>query len=199
MMISALVLAGGASRRMGTPKALLPIYGTTFLRHIVTTIRAAGISDVAVVLGADAARIRPTMAWFNGIIVENTEWEKGQLSSVCAGLACLAERAVDGALVWPVDHPTIGPDVATDMLRAFESSGKGIILPLHAGRRGHPVLFAARMFSLLRAASLDAGAREVIHAHSEEICEIVTPDAGVLRNIDTLEEFLQCRQAPMIV
>ena len=187
-MISALILAAGASRRMGSPKALLSIGETTFLRHIVETLAAAGITDVVVVLGADIEKIKPTLGWFDGAIVENADWEKGQLSSIAAGMEILLRKKVEGVILWPVDHPLIGPDLIVDMVEAFERSGRKIVLPVFKGRRGHPVLFSSEMFPSLMSASLLLGAKEVVRRHPEEIEEVSTSTEGILRNIDTPDD-----------
>ena len=93
-MVSAIVLAAGASLRMGSPKALLKLSGKTFLQHIVDVLASAGVHDVVIVLGANANVIKTQLHWFRGTVVTNNDWNSGMLSSVIAGLGALGGCAV---------------------------------------------------------------------------------------------------------
>ncbi len=183
----AIILAAGASRRMGRPKALLPLGEGTFLSRIAQTLREAGIDDVMLVLGADAEPILRSAAWFDGTIVVHRGWEEGQLSSLLAGLNA-APGAQGPVLVWPVDRPFASAALIGALLSAFDRTGKGIVVPLAGGRRGHPILFGPAMLPALRAASPLVGAREVLHRHPELIEEVPTEEVDILRNIDTPED-----------
>lgn len=184
-MIGAVVLAAGSSFRMGSPKALLNIGERTFVEHVVHVLRSTGVEQVVIVLGHDASRIKHTLTWFGGRTVINDEWGRGQLSSMIAGLNAFEEPVPQGVLFWPVDHPLVSPDLIRELLEAFRGSGKSIIVPAHEGRRGHPVIFGARLYDELRHADTRIGAREVVRRHPEDIHVVETDDAGVLVNIDT--------------
>jgi CTP:molybdopterin cytidylyltransferase MocA len=186
--VAGIILAAGASRRMGRPKSLLPLGGGTFLSRIAATMRDAGVTELVVVLGADAGLVRPTMGWYEGTVIVNDRWEEGQLSSVIAGLNALAGSAARGALLWPVDHPLAGAGVVCDLIAAFERYDTGIFLPACRGRRGHPALFSRAMYPALRSASPLLGARDVLAKHPDQVREVPTEDEGVLHNIDSPDD-----------
>jgi len=188
-MISAVVLAAGSSRRMGSPKSLLKIGEKTFLQHIVDVLHSSCVLDIAVVLGAGAEEIKKNLTWFTGKIVVNANWEKGQISSIVAGLDSLVSKDVDGVMICPVDHPLITHPLVVDLLQAFWKSKKKIIVPVFQGQRGHPVIFEQCLFDELRSAPLDVGARALVHAHPDDVMEVPTSVEGVLTNIDTLADY----------
>ena len=188
-MISGIVLAGGSSARMGFPKALLKINGKTFLEQIVSVLHSARVMDIVIVLGAEEERIRDEMKWFAGRIIVNPEWETGQLYSLRAGLNALGGKEIHGALICPVDHPLISQSIIVDLLQAFWKSGKSIIIPTYEDRRGHPVIFAKTWFEHLNAAPSDEGARAIVRAHPEAVCEVPTNERGVVLNIDTNDDY----------
>jgi molybdenum cofactor cytidylyltransferase len=193
-MVSAIVLSAGSSQRMGTSKCLLKIGEKTFLQHIVEVLHSARVLDVVVVLGAEAEEIQKTLTWFDGKVVVNNDWQKGQLSSIICGLNALDLSKTDpeeihGAVICPIDHPLISQSLLVDLLQAFWKSKKDIIIPTFKGKRGHPVIFRSLLFDELKKSSLDVGAREVVHNHPEDICEVATDEEGILMNIDTPEDY----------
>lgn len=188
-MFGAVVIAAGASYRMGSPKALLKLSDKTFLQHIVDVLRSAGVGEIVVVLGAEAEVIQGTMSWFDGEIIMNRNWERGQLTSINAGIEALSKRDLEGALVWPVDHPIISSQLVVDLLKADHESRKRIVIPVYRGRRGHPVVFGSGMFEELRNADLSVGARQVVRSHEKDTHEVQTEEEGVVLNIDTPEDY----------
>src|SRR5262249_768807 len=109
MRIAAIVLAAGESRRMGFPKALLPIQGRTFVEHIVGRLTATRVDGIYVVLGAHRERILAAVDVTHAQVVVNHDWELGQLSSLQAGLRALPHGEYDAAIMALVDHPLIEP------------------------------------------------------------------------------------------
>jgi len=187
MRVAAIVLAAGESRRMGFPKALLPIGQQTFLGRVIDTLSASGITDVYVVLGCHHERILAAVDVRPARVVLNPDWPQGQLSSLHAGLRAVSAEPYDAIVMALVDHPLIDTDTVNSILAAFEETGRPIVLPVHGERRGHPVLFAARLMSELLAAPADQGARAVVRAHAQEILEVPSPAPGILADIDTPE------------
>jgi len=183
-MIAALILAAGESRRMGRPKALIPYQGLTFVEHLLAATRLPRIGETRVVLGAGAAEIRGRLPVRDSQIVVNADWESGPLSSIWAGLRSLPDSGIEGALICPVDHPLVTLRLIGGLVAAFDRSGKAIVLPTFLGRRGHPVLFASRLFGELMMAPLDVGARAVVRAHRAEIEEVATEEEGVVLNLN---------------
>ena len=182
MRIVALVLAAGEGRRMGGPKALLRVAGTSFLAHVCAQFAAAGVGEIVTVLGARAADVRARAAVPDGVTVAvNEAWQTGMLSSIWCGLA--AAEGADAVRLHPVDNPSVTKATSLGVLAALEA-GAVIAVPSHAGRRGHPAGFARLAWPALRAAAPEHGARAVLLAHPGWVVHVPAgPDC--LCDIDT--------------
>lgn len=182
-MLAAVILSGGASRRMGSPKALLSYQGRPFLEHLLDVTHHPQISTRRVVLGADAEPIAKEIHLHADEIVINDEWEKGQLSSIQAALRSLPPQ-LDGMLLLLIDHPLISSALVAELIEAFYSSRKPIVLPVYEGRRGHPLIFSSALFSELLNAPLETGARFVVWQHSSEVHTVQTNEEGCVLNLN---------------
>jgi molybdenum cofactor cytidylyltransferase len=194
-VLAAVILSGGQSRRMGSPKALLQYRGKSFLEHLLAVTQHPQISVRRIVLGADAVPITDALALPAEDMVINSDWERGQLSSIHAALRSLPP-GTDGILLCLVDHPLISAKLISQLIEVFYDTKKSIVLPICQGRRGHPVIFSAALYEELLAAPLDQGARAVVWAHSDDLVEWPTDDRGCLRNINdpaTLAELADAR------
>ena len=189
MSISAIILSAGSSRRMGKPKALLQIGKKTFLQHVIDTVTLAGLTNTIVVLGCEPVEIQETLTSFNGKIIINAAWERGQLSSIIAAVNVLKQNECEGVLIFPVDHPLISTSLIQKLLTSFHESKKKIVIPTLNERRGHPVMISSVLFEEIKNASLDVGLREVIRSHETDIELVPTEEEGILINIDTPEEY----------
>lgn len=192
-MIPAIVLAAGASSRMGRPKALLPIgvAPETFLTRILRVLREGGVQRTIVVIGGDAAAVRDTLPPDDPLlrIVENEEFSQGQLSSLLKGLQ---EVKADerGALVTLVDLPLISATTVAAVLDAFRRSPNApLVRPRRGNRRGHPVIFNRRLFAELRNADPSTGAKPIVRAHADEEVTVETLDDGSFTDVDTPEDY----------
>jgi molybdenum cofactor cytidylyltransferase len=192
-MLAAVILSGGASRRMGAPKALLPYKGGTFLEHLLKVTDHPRIGWRRVVLGADAAAIAERVKMPADEVVINKKWEDGQLSSIQAGVRRLP-AGTDGMLLCLIDHPLISRELVGALVERFYESGKAIVLPFYKGRRGHPVIFAARLYEELLSAPLETGARAVVWAHREEVCEMETNEEGCVLNLNDPDALAKIRE-----
>ncbi len=179
--IAGIVLAAGASSRMGQDKALLRWGDKTFLEHLLAALRNAETDPVRVVLGANADQVQKEISLGAGEVVLNPNWQKGMLSSLIAGLNSLPTD-VEAAVVCLVDHPCVSSTLIRALCENFRAGGKLIAIPTYQGRRGHPVLFSAKLFDELRAAPLEVGARHVVRRHADDILEFPTEEEGVLLN-----------------
>ncbi len=192
-MIPAIVLAGGKSSRMGRPKALLPIgpHRETFFDRITHTLMAGGVDDVVVVIGADADAIRAAVASDMPRVrmIINPDYERGQLTSLLAGLRTIDRPGVSAALVTLIDSPLISVDSVRQLIRARRERGASIVRPAKDGRHGHPVIFGRELFDELRRADPAQGAKAVVHAHAADIFEVPTDDEGAYIDIDTREDY----------
>jgi molybdenum cofactor cytidylyltransferase len=182
-MLAAAILSGGESRRMGSPKGLLPYRGKTFIEHLLEVTRHPRIGVTRIVLGAGAGGIRSQLGVDASNIIENPDWRKGQLSSVQAAVRSLPE-GTEGLVLCPVDHPLVSAKLVAKLIEEFDSSGKAIVLPTHLNRRGHPVIFRATLYEELLAASLEVGARQVVWDHAKDLLEVPTDEEGVTLNLN---------------
>jgi molybdenum cofactor cytidylyltransferase len=183
-VLAALILSAGASSRMGRPKALLPYREGTFLDHLLEVTRHPRIALQRVVLGAGAEVIRSLAKVDPSLVVLNSEWEKGQLSSILAGIRALEGIETDGIVICPVDHPLVSARLVADLVEKFYAENKAIIVPTYDGRRGHPAIFSSALYEELLAAPADKGARAVVWAHAADILEVPTDEEGVVLNIN---------------
>ncbi|KPL14745.1 MAG: hypothetical protein AMS23_00270 [Bacteroides sp. SM1_62] len=188
-MIAAIVLAGGDSTRMGRPKALLKLAGTYFIDVILLNLHQTGYEKIIVVLGRQYKLIHDSMHFNKSYnCLQNKHPEKGQLSSLQLALKQFGSE-VAGTLVALVDHPLVTKDTYRKMHDLAEKRPDSIIIPIFKGKRGHPVYFGCRYFGELLQAPLELGARYVLNNYNSEILEIPVEDRGVVKDIDTPEEY----------
>ncbi len=185
-MLASVILSGGASSRMGSPKALVPYQGRPFLEHLLEVTAHREIGARRVVLGAHAEPISKAVDLKADEIVINHEWKKGQLSSIQAALRSLPP-GTDGILLCLIDHPLISSALVQDLIEQFYKTKKPVVLPVYEGRRGHPVIFSASLYDELLRAPLETGARAVVWAHSGEIEEVRTNEEGCVLNLNDPE------------
>lgn len=194
-MLAAVILAAGESRRMGRPKALLPYRGRTFVEHLLEVTQHPQVGLTRVVLGAGADEIRSTLRLDSAQVVVNPDWPKGQLSSLQAAIRTFPAGATEGLILCPVDHPLVSSALVARLIEAFDSKHKLVVLPTFKGRRGHPVIFRASLYSELLAASPELGARQVVWAHADAVEEVPTEDQGVVVNLNDPEALKRALEA----
>src|SRR5689334_22786717 len=142
MRIVGVILAAGAGRRAGGPKALLTLDGETFLARAARTLARPGVSAVVAVLGFDAERVSREASAPAGVeLLVNPDHESGMLSSILRGLDHAAALGADAVLVHPVDHPRVAPSTVDRVIAAL-AAGAHIAVPSWENRRGHPAGFA---------------------------------------------------------
>lgn len=188
-MLAAIVLAAGASSRMGTPKALLDHGGEPFLASVLRAAAAAGIERRVAVLGYDADKILRALPLDRVDVVRSEALEAGPIGSIRAGIAAVANHPVDGVVVWPVDRPRVAVETIRRMVAAFEHTGGPIVVPRFDGRRGHPVIFARALFDELRDAPDTEGARAVVHRDPARVIEVDVDDRAILDDINTPADY----------
>ncbi len=176
---------------MGTPKALLPYRGETFLARLVRVL-GEGCDPVMVALGYQAGEIR---AAAHARFVVNPDPSRGQLSSLQTALAEVPEEA-EGFLFLPVDCPAVEPETVRRIIGAFHSpEAPLLVIPRHDGRRGHPVCARRELIAEFLALPSGAQAKEVVHRHVDRTFYLDTSDAGVLSDIDDPEAYRILRES----
>jgi CTP:molybdopterin cytidylyltransferase MocA len=187
-VIPAIVLAGGASARMGRPKALLRTGGRTFVGRILDTLHQAHVSEVVVVVRPGAEDVVREVETAPGArAVQNPAPDRGQLSSLLVGLEAVDRPGVDGVLVTLVDVPLIAPSTVGALLARAADSDAPILRAVHDGRHGHPVIFRRRVFDALRGADPSVGAKAVLRQYSVE--DVDVDDAAVVHDVDTPDDY----------
>ena len=190
-MIAGVVLAAGLSRRMGQAKLLLDWGGAPVLRHAVQRVLAAGLDEVVVVTGPDAAPLTPALAGLAVRRAVNPDPAAGQAGSVVAGVAALGP-AIEAAVLALGDQPTVSPDVIRALVAVWRATGRPIAAPVYRDGRGNPVLFARAVFPELLVLAGDAGARAVVAADPARVA-VVTVDAAMPPDVDTPEDYARLR------
>lgn len=199
-MIPAIILAAGLSTRMGgRTKALLPLAdGQTFVTRLLHTFYTAGVDDVVVVVGHEAASIQAALAetTLPVRVVPNPDYRSGQFSSVLAGLNAIDRPGVTAMLMTLVDVPFVSAATVRLVLERFHATAAPIVRPVRGEQHGHPVLVSRALFAPLRAANPSHGAKPLVRAHASPLGDVEVDDPGAFRDIDTPDEFAQLTLTP---
>jgi CTP:molybdopterin cytidylyltransferase MocA len=169
--IAGVILSGGASRRMGSPKALLRFQNETFLDRLIRVGEHARLIREGIERGRDV------------LFAENPDPERGMLSSLQCGLALVPPDA-DAAMFLPVDHPNMEASTIETLAARFRAVPAPVIVPTYAGEHGHPVCIARQVLDELLALPLDAKASDVIHRHVARTIYVPVSDTAVVTDVD---------------
>jgi molybdenum cofactor cytidylyltransferase len=186
--IAGLILAGGASRRMGTPKALLKFQNETFLDRMIRLFSKIA-SPVIVVLGHQSAQIRSGIERSaNATFTVNPDPERGMLSSLQCGLQALPAET-EAVMFTPVDHPNLQPSTLEKLADHFQAQRPPVIVPTYDGLHGHPVCIARALVDELLALPPSAMASDVIHKYVSQTSYIAVDDPAVTTDVDDPEAY----------
>jgi molybdenum cofactor cytidylyltransferase len=182
------ILAAGASTRLGRPKQLLPWQGKTLLQHAVQTALSITTRPV-VVTGCNADQLVAGLNNEQVHIVFNPDWEQGIASSIRIGLQALLDRTPppDQVIFMVCDQPFVSPGLLLDLINERQKSQKSIIASSYAGTLGIPALFDQSMFSQLLDLQGDTGAKKLIQAFPENVSSVDFPKGEI--DIDTVAEY----------
>lgn len=184
--VAAVLLAAGLSRRFGSNKLLHLIDGRPMLRRVAENLVAALLpqDEVVVVLGHQAEAVRAALDGLPVRCIVNENYVDGMGGSIAAGVSGIGDKAA-GVLIMLGDMPWIGAGQIRVLRAAFDrAAADAVVLPVHQGRRGHPVIFSRRWFPSLCALRGDRGARSVLDAAGNDVIEVAMPDDGILRDLD---------------
>lgn len=185
--VSGLVLAAGASTRLGQPKQLLPFGATTLLGRVIAEARAAALDEVVVVLGGAAAEVRRRVDLAGAKVVENPEFGQGCAASYRTGLAAADPRA-EAVAVLLGDQPGVDRTVIDTVVGAWRRTRDRIMLVAYRGQEGHPLVFAHALFDQLVALHGDKAAWKIVDAHRDWI-RSVPVDRPPPGDVNTWQEY----------
>lgn len=185
--VSAIVLAAGGGSRFGGGKLLAKLGDRSLIEAVLENLREAPVDEIIVVVGADSESLREVCDRYGAKTIENEEWERGQSTSVLAGL-----RACGGgtraAVVLLGDQPFVGTEAVERLVAAFAEGAK-IAVATYEGRRRNPVLFSRETWPLLEAELTgDVGARSVLRRHPDLVVEVPCDGVGDPADVDTRED-----------
>jgi molybdenum cofactor cytidylyltransferase len=187
--LAAVVLAAGESRRMGTPKQLLPFGDRTILECVVDTLLTAGVGEVIVVLGHLADRVRAVIGNRPVSVVENASYRQGMLSSVKCGVRAVG-AGCDAVLFALGDQPHIAAAVVRELMGRYRQGAAGIVIPRYGSKKGHPIILNVPRY---REAILhlpdDVGLNALIQEHTDDVCLIDMATEDIIRDIDYPEDY----------
>ena len=191
-----MILAAGASTRMGRDKALLPwppsnSNGGTLLSAAIQAFLP--FNDlVIVVAGKNVEQIAPAVGAAGGVVAINPEPERGQFSSLQCGLQEALNRECDAAVVTLVDKPPVKASTLEKLLLEFGPAlarGKWAVVPEYAGRHGHPIFIGRQMMEAFLKAPVTANAREIQHQYQARIQYVAVDDPGTTMNLNTPDDY----------
>jgi CTP:molybdopterin cytidylyltransferase MocA len=183
--VSAIVLAAGGGSRFGGGKLLAKLGGQPIIETVLDNLREAPVDEIIAIVGADAEILRKICERYSVRIVANEEWERGQSTSVLAGLRVSGGRA---AVVLLGDQPFIGAEAVARLVAAFAEEAK-VAVATYGGKRRNPVLFSREVWPLLEAELAgDEGARSFLRRHPELVVEVPCEGVGDPVDVDTRED-----------
>ncbi|MFH0800419.1 MAG: nucleotidyltransferase family protein [Pseudomonadota bacterium] len=193
--IAGIILSAGASSRMGSPKALLEFGdGATLLSRQAALLKDAGCNKTVVVVGSDSKKIRSKHPDLDVEWVENAQWQKGQFSSLQAGISQILSTDAEGTLVLPVDCEGVSVEVVQTVIEtALRNPHLNAIIPEYDAKGGHPVYMSINFCRII--ASLDPEDKDARLDRqmglAKDVLRLPVNDANVVRNINDQEDWIR--------
>ncbi|WP_026809707.1 nucleotidyltransferase family protein [Arenibacter latericius] len=189
--IAVIIMAAGASSRMGTAKQLLPWGKSTLIGNAIKTATDSDAKDVYVVLGARANEIKKSIELKDKAVIYNQDWESGLGSSIANATRFILEKTenYDGILVMLADQPLIDTSYLNELITAFNEAKYSIITTKYNHGNGVPAIFDSSHFLELLQLNKDSGARDIIRLHKDRLISI--DPKGKTADVDTYEEYLK--------
>ena len=201
-VVRGVILAAGASSRMGRPKAALPLEdrADTFVYRLVRTLLAGGLPEIVIVSGAHDAEVRRAIPPSESRVrvIQNSRWRDGQLTSLQTALGVRSRSGrredVEAIMMTLVDVPFVAPATVVALLAAWRRTRAPIVRPARGDQHGHPVIFDRVLFDEFSNADPHVGAKTVVRAHRDEIVDLPLDDDGAFVDVDTAADYETLRQ-----
>jgi molybdenum cofactor cytidylyltransferase len=188
-MISAILLAAGASRRMGQPKMLLPWGNFTVIEHVITTFLKAGVDDIVLVTGGAREQVERITERYPVRRIYNKDYAKGEmLSSLQLGLTAMSAQ-VQAALIGLGDQPQVQETSVRLVCEAYRENKPQLVVPSFQMRRGHPWLIARPLWGELLELKPPESPRVFLNKHAGEIRYVEVDTPSILADLDTPEDY----------
>ena len=187
-MICAIVPAAGRSRRMRTQKLLLPFGATTIIGHVVASLVNSTVQQVYVVAGADGEGMAAKLSCGRVTVVINPDPDSSMLESIRCGLRALPEACTTVVMALG-DQPAVTSGLVDELLAAFDATDRRMLVPVHHGRRGHPLVFSTRYTHEVLTGHDDTGLRGLLRRHPEDVLEYEVPAPAVLFDVDYPDDY----------
>jgi len=184
----AIILAAGKSERMGTNKLLLPFHGKPMITSVIDHVQQSAVDHICIVLGAFRDDMLAVISDLPVNHCYNADYEQGMFTSVQCGFRNMPLSA-DAAIVFLGDQPMIPAEVTQKIIRAYEQSTKGILIPVYRSKRGHPVLIDKKYTAIIDELFAADGLHTLMEKYKEDILEVDVQAPGVLRDIDTEQDY----------
>lgn len=187
--VGLVLLAAGASTRMGTPKQLLTYRGRSLVRHAAEAVLVSVCHPTVVVLGANAELVKPELAYLSVQVVENPQWQQGMSSSIGVGLEAIAQinSSLDGVVIALSDQPLISASIIDQLVERYQQTRSAIVACEYDGTIGVPALFSCALFQELINLQGAAGAKQTLKKYLPLVLTISVPEAAV--DIDTPADY----------
>ena len=187
--IWAILLAAGESSRMKVPKMILPFGKSTIIESVIANVAASDADKLVVVLGSWMEETLQVIEKHNVNSCFNENYRQGMLSSVQCGLRFIPGE-FRGVLICPGDQPMVDKGIINMVISAFKSSGKGIVIPTHEKKRGHPVMIDRKYYDEILNLKPADTLKRIMDNHPDDIEEVETGFSSVLKDIDTPDDYI---------
>jgi molybdenum cofactor cytidylyltransferase len=197
MNIDCLLLAGGSSQRMGEPKMLLPLNGGSLFEHVLAQHLGSCLRQICAVIPG----------WVDGFGPYVERWASDRLEFVSLNLECVMSDSLktgwrhlterwrpDAVMISLADKPLVTSDIIDSVIDAYTRSGRKICVPVFGGDWGHPVVMSAALESEVYDLRGDCGARSIIEAQRDRVCEVIVHSDAVLVDVDTHGDFEELKE-----
>lgn len=191
LSVGLILLAAGASTRMGSSKQLLPYRGRSLLRYMAEVALTSCCEPIIVVLGSNAAQIQQEINDLPLQIVENEQWSEGMSSSIRAGVKQITalNQHLDAVVIMLCDQPLVTSSILNQLIEAYQIAQSLVVASAYTNTLGVPALFSQRLFPELLSLTAKVGAKNLIRQYINQVYQVPFPE-GVI-DVDTPEDYQQ--------